>query len=312
MIKLKLKYIIILLIMYSTFPYAQVKDCGLPDNLEEIFDNTPFKEFKQKNINDAKAAYIKAKKGDAASAYGLYANLDIYGKTKKVKEMAKCWLMVADELGYPNATINIAINYERGEEGFPKDIKKSLQWHKKYFKHLSNAKYGKFEKARIAITIGDIYLASDFSERNPTKAFEWYKKAVVAAETPTGEPFNETSQADKDLAYSRLAKAYQYGFGTPVNKEKAQFYFDKIVEGNDNNTTNYIIKAQEYEKNGNYTKAAHFYYLAALRGVPSATQKMNEFYREGKGVAKDIDMANEWLRIYNGTIQGKENNEKTD
>ncbi len=312
MIKLRFRYIIAVSIAYSTFSYAQVKDCGLPDNLEEIFDNTPFKEFKQENINDAKAAYIKAKKGDAASAYGLYADLDIYGKTENVKEIAKCWLMVADELGYPNATIRIAINYDRGEEGFPWDIKKALLWYQKYFKRLSNEKYGKFKMADIAITIGDIYLASDFSERNPTKAFEWYKKAVVAAETPTGEPFNETSQADKDLAYSRLGNAYQNGIGTPVDKEKAQFYFDKVVEGNDNNITNYIIKAQKYEENKNYKKAAHFYYLAALRGVPSATQKMNEFYREGKGVSKDIDMANEWLRIYDGTIPGKTNNEKTD
>lgn len=148
------------------------------------------------------------------------------------------------------------------------------------------------------LSLGQFYEMGYGVPKDTAKALQYYLKAAI--------PRDEEDCLDclnYPKALFKVANAYHYGIGTPVNREQALVYYKRlfaymplILE-----EEKYLAKAQLYETGlggkQNAKLAAENYFFAAVSSSQVAQYKMSELYREGKGLPKDKDNAEAWLEV---------------
>ena len=190
----------------------------------------------------------------------------------------------------------------------------------KYLKIMStsNPLYSSDRMCRM----GELYYMGNGVIQDHNKAFELFTKAAEAAEFPNQN------------AMKRLADCYRYGRGTPQNFEKAEYWLQKAIEkGNDDaekivqlNRGVMLMSKEDYEGayecfkssqgdqdpktlfcygmmcyNGiqaqkDYNKAFELFKEAAELLNIDAMNMLSSCYRHGKGVTRDIEKAEYWLK----------------
>jgi TPR repeat protein len=252
-----------------------ISDCQIPDSGIDIGLS---KEISIQELVDMKQKVLN---GELQEANALYSYLrDDYS------DMAICWLKLAANENNAYAQNTLAENYLIGQY-LEKDINKAIYWYEQAAQGKESYDYSK-------ISLGDIYSNGQYIAKNDKKAMFWYTKATQGdKESPT-----------YGNALYKVAYANQYGVGVAKNEDKALEIYNEILDLPLNiarDDVKYLANANMYETGLGVRKdikeAADYYFYAAIDGDKSAQFKMNELYREGKGVPQDSDMANGWLEI---------------
>lgn len=153
------------------------------------------------------------------------------------------------------------------------------------------------------IILGNCYLKGIGTPKNPTKSFELYKEGF--------ERFK-----DKQEFAIKLAMCYLEGYGCTQDFKKVYSLVENIANGTDSSlseqwrATSQLILGVAYYKDttieGHYNKA--FSWLTKVADSKYAIEKtkasslywLQRCYRFGRGVAKDVNKANELVKQYSG------------
>lgn len=178
--------------------------------------------------------------------------------------------------------------------GINKDEKSGIAW-------LEKAKANGDDSAFLLL--GTCYLKGIGTPKNPTKLFELYKEGF--------ERFK-----DKQEFAIKLAMCYLEGYGCTQDFKKVYPLVENIANGTDSSlseqwrATSQLILGVAYYKDttieGHYNKA--FSWLTKVADSKYAIEKtkasslywLQRCYRFGRGVAKDVNKANELVKQYSG------------
>lgn len=179
------------------------------------------------------------------------------------------WSRKAAQNGSPVAQFNLGRSYMLGY-GVNEDLYEAFSW-------LLKAAEQDYTEAQIMVAI--IYrmkegpVPADFK-----KSFEWMQKAAAQ---------------NDGHAWYRLAEYYKEGVGTDKDEAKVKECFYKgALAGNVDAQFEYGMI--EYD-NKNYIEALPWLVNAAEQGQHKAQFILGVMYREGYGVSKDNEKANEWF-----------------
>ena len=125
-----------------------------------------------------------------------------------------------------------------------------------------------------------------YTEKNPSEAFEWYRKA--ANQEHPGAQF-------------KMGFCYQIGTGVDRDRKEAVVWYQKAADQEHPDALYYL---GDCYNNGsgtkeNAAKAVELYLKAAKRGHAMAQYKIGEFFERGApeaGVSRNLDAAIEWYR----------------
>eukprot|EP00033_Pygsuia_biforma_P006101 GCRY01006781.1.p1 GENE.GCRY01006781.1~~GCRY01006781.1.p1 ORF type:complete len:182 (-),score=25.10 GCRY01006781.1:142-687(-) len=122
----------------------------------------------------------------------------------------------------------------------------------------------------------------------------------------------QADEGDSGAMY-RVARCYEQGIGTAINKKKAQHYFllgakqghpyAQFMHG--------IYLEQESgpknKRKENAVEAFHWFHKAATQGHSYAQYRLSHYYRHGLGGApKSEEFADKWLDLYNKWLNSLE------
>lgn len=151
--------------------------------------------------------------------------------------------------------------------------KKAVEWFRK------SAEKGN-SVARYKLFLA--YFEGKGVSKDSVKAFEWAKKA-----TESQWPW----PAIEGLVF--MGWCYDHGVGIDKNKEKAKECYQRAAEiGNQVAACNLGLL---YEEEGDYTSAAHWYWVGSARNWSQACYQLGRLYLYGKGVQKNPQLAKRYL-----------------
>lgn len=186
---------------------------------------------------------------------------------------------------------------------------------------------GSAEGARLA---GDLLQSGIGPKRNPKLAERYYRKAIqlqpddalahnnlaalfeerlrasISARKPDKSGsltamragYEEAGRLGLAHANTNLGKLYLNGELVPEDYEKAYDYFTKAIESEAPEARFQLGYMHEHGKGVpvTYSEAAYHYRYAALGGNRAATDRLVDFYLTGKGVSRDLGLAEFWIR----------------
>ncbi|WP_068769019.1 TonB family protein [Termitidicoccus mucosus] len=142
----------------------------------------------------------------------------------------------------------------------------------------------------------------------------WYRMGVLArdgkvdgvdAKNAMGF-FKEAADAGYTDAYAALARAYMEGKIVKADEVRAEFYLEKAIEAG-SSEAKFLKGARLVEVPGRGDEGLALLLDAAKDGNADALQTVARLYKDGKVVAQDPALAEEWLRfaIENGSSKAK-------
>lgn len=174
--------------------------------------------------------------------------------------------------GDAEAQFNLAVMYERGGGGIPRDSKQAFYWYTKAAEQgVAKAQYD------LAVMYGR---GGDGVPQDPKQEAYWYKKAA---------------EDGYKSAYFYLAEMYVLGQGVPQDYKQAEYWYEKAAEQGD-----YLAQsrlAEMYVRVQDYKQAVYWYKKIAENGDSYAQYTLAGMYREGKGVPQDYVMAYAWFNF---------------
>jgi TonB family protein len=142
----------------------------------------------------------------------------------------------------------------------------------------------------------------------------WYRMGVLAlGEKMDGVDarsalkfFQEAADAGYTDAYTALARAYMEGKIVKADEVRAEFYLEKAIEAG-SSEAKFLKGARLVEVPGRGDEGLALLLEAARDGNADAQQTVARLYKDGKVVAQDPALAEEWLRfaIENGSSRAK-------
>jgi TonB family protein len=142
----------------------------------------------------------------------------------------------------------------------------------------------------------------------------WYRMGVLALREKVDgvDPknalkfFKEAADAGYTGAYVELARAYMEGKIVKADEVRAEFYLEKAIEAG-SSEAKFLKGARLVEVPGRGDEGLVLLLEAAKDGNADAQQTVARLYKDGKVVAQDSALAEEWLRfaIENGSSKAK-------
>lgn len=183
-------------------------------------------------------------------------------------------IVAAADRGDPNAQNLLGVKYALGEDGYPHDDTKAVEWYRK----AANQNFAKAET-----NLGDMYfygrggLTQDYHQ-----ALSWYLKAA-------GQDWPD--------AQFRLGYLYEKGLGTDKDVQRAVQLYRSAADGGYAEAQNLlgVLYATGDDGIGEDDGAALTWYeKAADQGFAKAQKNLGEMYFFGQGVARDYQQAAAW------------------
>lgn len=149
--------------------YSHANQSEWDDEKEEVDDVQ-----KEKDNCQAMQYFEKAAEQNYAEAYIRMAEIEQdrldFDNLTTCKSAKKCfeWTKKAAELGYPQALLDMGVNYQIGI-GTSVDVEKSIEWYKRSYE--KGNKYAPFN-------IAELYNDGELVSKDMTKAKYWYKEAL--------------------------------------------------------------------------------------------------------------------------------------
>jgi len=227
------------------------------------------------------------------------------------KENALKYFQKAAEQGYLPAMLRLGNLYERGR-GVERNLSEAIKWYQ------MAAEQG---LALGQVTLGKMY--EDFIPNNPnqdySKAFYWFRKAASQGDA-WGQYYaghflmygkgTTVDQAEAVKMYQLALKtagdlcrrqtvrglgyAYEKGWGVKQDVKKAMELYrtaadlgDLAAQHNLGYLTETVLK--------NEKDAFKWYMMAARQGMAESQTNVGNFFRNGRGVKKDLEEAEKWL-----------------
>jgi TonB family protein len=142
----------------------------------------------------------------------------------------------------------------------------------------------------------------------------WYRMGVLARDGKMDSVdaksalkfFQEAADAGYTDAYAALARAYMEGKIVKADEVRAEFYLEKAIEAG-SSEAKFLKGARLVEVPGRGDEGLALLLEAARDGNADAQQTVARLYKDGKVVAQDPALAEEWLRfaIENGSSRAK-------
>ena len=252
-----------------------------------------------KNIDTANQWYLKA--GEAGFSYG-YTNLADNYKSAKNYDKAIEYFHKAVEMGNEDAIRDeanfiktIADDYYSAE-----DNAKAMEY---YLKAADKGNGGAMHLIAKIYFLGlgvskDINAAKQWLQKaGEAGASSAYKDLAVIAQnendyTKAMEYYLKAADMGNGEAMCRIGLLYDSGKGVTKNIDTANQWYLKAGEAG--LSYGYYNLANNYNSAEEYTKAMEYYLKAADMGNGEAMCQIGLLYNLGKGVAKNIDTANQW------------------
>lgn len=149
--------------------YSHANQSEWDDEKEEVDDVQ-----KEKDNCQAMQYFEKAAEQNYAEAYIRMAEIEQdrldFDNLTTCKSAKKCfeWTKKAAELGYPQALLDMGVNYQIGI-GTSVDVEKSIEWYQRSYE--KGNKYAPFN-------IAELYNDGELVSKDMTKAKYWYKEAL--------------------------------------------------------------------------------------------------------------------------------------
>ncbi|KAI8882326.1 HCP-like protein [Backusella circina FSU 941] len=216
----------------------------------------------EKDAISAIRLYEKASEQNPVANFNL-GNVYFYGQgVKENYPKALEYYRVAATQGDSDAQSQLGFMYRYGY-GTEKDIVSSIQWYEKAANQ---------NNISANTNLGDIYMGDQDIEKNYTKAFEYYLFSA--------------NQGDVNAQFN-LGGMYYQGNGTEKNIKSSIEWFTKAADQNDIYAS-YDLGSIYFEKK-EYTKAFHYYKIAADQEYMGARFQIGYCYFYGYGCDKDED-----------------------
>ena len=222
--------------------------------------------MKDNNSDFIKDLMAQAESGNVDAQY----QLGMLYQTKEhlhYKEAFR-WLLKAAEQGHAEAQ-NAAGEMLKDGKKIGKNLKEAFRW------FFLSAEQG---NAAACYNLADAYYKGIGCDESNDQAFYWYQKAV---------------DLGKWEALFQLGTMYLEGIGTPVDEEKAEECFCKLVEHDDDAYT-FIIN--EYRSERQNDKVFEWIRKAAIYGIDSAQYELGEAYEKGISCRRNIPKAIGWYQ----------------
>jgi TPR repeat protein len=223
---------------------------------------------KRGDPNLAYCYYLKSVdfEGDARGLFMLARYFELgLGFIKKDLKIARKYYQKAAKYGCIDAKFAIATFFEAGKCLFPINNRRALKWYKK-------AADGKHPHALVSL--GKFYQHGIEVPENPEEAFQCYSLSASLEHAP---------------GHYLLGLAYLNGIGTVSNITKARHHLLRAAENNI--PAAFLDLGHYYEQNKQDEDAFNLFLEAANQGVVEAYKKIAIYYEEGKGVLKDLFLA---------------------
>jgi TonB family protein len=142
----------------------------------------------------------------------------------------------------------------------------------------------------------------------------WYRMGMLARDEKVDGVdaksaltfFKEAADAGYTDAFTALARAYMEGKIVKADEVRAEFYLEKAIESG-SSEAKFLKGARLVEVPGRGDEGLALLLEAARDGNADAQQTVARLYKDGKVVAQDPALAEEWLRfaIENGSSKAK-------
>ncbi len=269
-------------------------------------------------VKDDKEAfkwYTKAAQMGSADAQNALGTMLRDGRGyKKDSQLASQWFLQAATQGNARAQSNLAAMYYLGH-GVKANQDAAIYWYN----------YAAKQHDVYALdALAAMYRAGQGVDKDPVRALEYYTQAAQLGYLPAelslagmyeiGEGDNTKGPSDAAVWYARAAKkgnpeaqtrlGYfdENGIGLPQDIPGAVNWYTKASDEG-HYMPAMIALANMYETGKgklmpqDITKAFNLYKKCATAGDPVGQMKLGEFYKDGKGVTKDLIAAYQWLQL---------------
>ncbi len=212
-----------------------------------------------------------AEHGEANAQYKLGTILDDEGE-------ALSWLRMAASQGFPRAQVYMAILYQEGEYGLPRDATESSRLFRAA--EMTLRKAAEEGDADAQYELGNFYLG-DSDKKDANEALHWYRKAAEH-----GVPSAQYSLAEMYEDCENIEQDYQ---------EALRWYREAAKRGNDDAKK----RLGDMYRIGNgvtqdYKEAIEWYRRAAAQNNDEARIELARIYIKGLGVVRDFKEAAKW------------------
>ncbi len=268
----------------------------------------------EKDTEEAFRWYMKAAEQGNAAAQNEVARWYYFGKPPvgEDNDMAFLWGMKAAQQGDPDAQAMIGECFEKGF-GTPISLDQALSWYQNAAEQdnshaqarlarwyyygdgplpedndqaflLAKKAAEKGEQTVWAI-LAECYERGFGTKKNEEKAFKWYKKAAVEADSP--------------ISQYKVAFWY-YNGNAPVKKNGREAYRWAKKSAEHGNASGQMLVGMCFDEGTgvqmNKSTAFDWYLKAAQQGLAIAQRFVGIDYMIGEGTTKNFQKAEEWLR----------------
>ena len=254
----------------------------------------------EKDVKEALRLYTEAaQQGNPVAQNtlgGIYADghLVTMDKAEAVK-----WYRMAAEQGNANAQFNLAECYKKGT-GVTINLDEANRWYQASAEsHRKKAKQG---DASAMEMLAYYYQRGLGVKRNNQESDHWYQAALEAYK----------KEAEEGFVYSqnKVGNFYYYGNGVKKNYSEALKWYSEAAE--QGYTAAYSSLGWIYYNGGHgvqqdFQKAFQWFSKSADDGSWTSMERVAEFYKDGKGVAKDTVKSQQYYnKAMEELLQGAE------
>lgn len=143
---------------------------------------------------------------------------------------------------------------------------------------------------------GKIHSSTEENTISPESEYKICRKYEKNKEYNLSFPcYQRLSTTDYSKAYVGLADAYENGYGTKKNLNRARKYYEKAAENGSGEAAMKLALA--YQTENNDVDAFKWYKKAADNGDAKAAFAISHMYAAGKGTVKNEEQSKYWLTI---------------
>lgn len=264
-----------------------------------------------------------AEQGNAEAQYELGYCYHYGLGTEENKELSLEWYKKAAEQGNADAQYLLGCCYETGK-GTEENKKQAFKWYEKAAEQghaeaqdrLDEMQaFNKYKKAAeqgnadAQYELARCYAKGNSTEKDLTKALEWYIKATeqgYAAKNGLAnlcpnedaelffEVFKKAAEQDHVIAQNNLGRCYEKGFGTKKDEEQAFEWYKKAAEQGYAEAQYNLGRWFHRKKDGE--QAFEWYRKAAEQGYSYGQYGLGSCYYSGTGAEKNIEEALKWYK----------------
>ncbi len=243
--------------------------------------------FKTGEFDKALKYYVEAyKKGGIDAGFMLGRCLaEGLGTEIDMSQAIELWSQAASA-GSADAAQKIGECYFLGI-GLKKDKQSAFQWYNKAHE---------LGSSEATYLLGTFYYNGEGVEKDVDKAIELWTKAADAGNARAQETLGIFYFEGTEVHRNMLFAVKYLKMAADQGRAKAAFYAGLCCE------KSYGLSMEDY------VSAAYYYMVAADAEIPEAQARLANLYIEGKGVEKNIDRANYWLKQaqLNGLVLSEE------